>query len=105
MYGGDPPCDECDYVELMPENERAWELWQLLNAHDRPIGLEGIRQIPTMTITNICDRYNELPEIFDKIMVLEEVIFPLLREQVKQHNEARKAQIGQHKKHRGRQWR
>ena len=88
MYKGEPPCEECDKPELLPENYQAWQLWNLASLHGRPPSFSGIHPISHSELISICETHDVGKEIYDKILIIESVELPLIRK--KQEDEAEK---------------
>jgi hypothetical protein len=77
IYDGNPPCDKCSRPTLKAENELAWYLWTLLSESDRPVGF-GIGRIPTSSIIQLCEVYGANLETFEKILFLEDHMYPVI---------------------------
>lgn len=66
----------------MEENRVAWELWNILSAHDRPTGF-GLARIPTMAIERLCETYGQGFDTYQKILLIESKMYPALVEKAK----------------------
>ena len=74
-----PNCEECAKVTLIPENQKAWELWGILNEFDRGHGaFGGLFKLTTKDIGGICDRYDESLETFEKLITIERCMYPTI---------------------------
>lgn len=71
----------------MPENITAWRLWNIINGRDRPVGFSGALPLPTRAAEDVCNLYEEGMETFEKIMLVENTIFPKLQERAKEERE------------------
>lgn len=39
--GNEPPCESC-YIELLPENEKSWEIFMVCQDQVRRAGMDGV---------------------------------------------------------------
>jgi len=62
----------------MYENETAWELWSLASKFDRPVGLTGYLPLSSLTMTDICERHDATTGDLEKMILLEEKLYPML---------------------------
>lgn len=85
LWKEDPPCNECQKTELHRENVQAWVLWGILNEFDRGHGaFGGIHKIPTLAINNLCDRYCEGIDTFEKILLIERIMYPIVAKKMEE---------------------
>lgn len=88
MQNEEPPCDSCDKVELMSENKTAWQLWCLVNSRDRGvIPLAGVKSLTTDQVENICKIYDQPLEVYEKILLIEEQIYPKIIQRQKEESD------------------
>lgn len=60
----------------MNENLLAWRIWNLANSRDRQVTqFGGIGPLSTTSILNLCELYDATLEDFEKILVLERLLY------------------------------
>lgn len=59
-------------------------MWSLADLHDRPppggMGGPVLNPIPTSAVRGLCEAYDESLETFEKILLVERIVFPLKAE-------------------------
>ena len=78
MYDGKPPCGECEKPTWDVENILAWDLWLMVNKRDRPVSFNGPLPLSTQSVLNLCELYDASIEDFEKILEIDDIIFPKL---------------------------
>ena len=74
----------------MGENRMAWHLWTLLSHHDRPSSMGGIMTIPTLNALHLCEAYNATFNDFEKVLLIEDIMLPRLRERAERDSKPKK---------------
>ena len=81
----DSPCDECKKVELHRDHIVAWELWNKLNEFSRGHGaFGGVYKLTTQVITDLCVFYGEGSDTFEKIIIKERIMYPIVAREIEQ---------------------
>jgi len=72
---------------LFPENEAAIHLWRVCHFHSRPYGaMGGIFPLPMTEIESACNLYDTAKEDFEKMLIIEQNVFPFLQEHYNEKN-------------------
>ena len=81
LDGLEPPCGACTFseVELLPDNQQAMHIWQICDIHARDfVGMAGqARPIRLEAVRAECDRTGDPEGNFQKVMLIEAVLFPV----------------------------
>jgi len=88
---------ECDLPVLLPENNKALELWQILSKFDRAAGFSGLESVSSESARNLCFDYDETWEIYEKILHIEGEFITKWREEQKNKEDNKSKQEAEHK--------
>ena len=86
LYDGDPPCTTCEKpAGLMPANHLPLKIWQVCSSA-RPIHeMSGSRMpLPPSEIIAVCGAHDATRQEFDRVMMIEAIVYPMIQEQDKQ---------------------
>jgi len=84
LYDGNPPCDTCQKPkELLIENHLSWKIWAICDRTSRQIGFSSIGPIDVKTAIELCHAYDGYLEDFEKVLMIEDIVFPRLISQAK----------------------
>lgn len=70
------------------ENEKAWSIWGIANQFDRPIGFGVLGPISTTSMLNLCEQYDATFQDFEKIQLIEKIIWPTINKTTPKNQEA-----------------
>ena len=80
LDGLEPPCGACtsSETELLPDNLQAMHIWQICDIHARDfVGMAGqARPIRLEAVRAECDRTDDPEGNFQKVMLIEAILFP-----------------------------
>lgn len=83
--GDEPPCGECPRVDPLIANDFAWRLYCRLSSSERPLnlGMGGAvyMPIPLTAIMDVVERAGGSEADIDKILYLDSLMLPWIREQ------------------------
>ena len=57
-----------------------WDIWKTLSSHDRPTDFGIAKKIPTLSILHFCELEDLSREDFNRILQLEDHLFPKILE-------------------------
>lgn len=84
MAGEEPPCATCPAKppDLHHENEPAWRIWSICNRYGRPWDTMGGNTLPLAIepILDVCRAYGESRETFERVLLIEELMWPYISE-------------------------
>lgn len=85
--GDEPPCGECPRTDPLTANAFAWRLYCQLSSSERPLnlGMSGAvyMPIPLTSIMDVVERSGGNEADVDKILYLDSLMLPWIREQNK----------------------
>lgn len=74
---------DCNIPILLPDNQKALGLWQIMSKFDRAAGFSGIESISSASIRDFCFDYDETWETYEKILSIEGEFINKWREEQK----------------------
>jgi hypothetical protein len=70
------------------ENYLSWKIWTICDRHSRPLGFGVVGSIDVKTVIELCHAYGGYLEDLEKVLVIEEIMFPKMQEQAKKRADA-----------------
>lgn len=66
----------------------AWKVWSICDRFARPVGgFGGIFRIEIKSVIETCRVYGTFLEDFEKVLLIEDIIFPRVRERMERERE------------------
>jgi len=86
VFKGDPPCHDCPRPKLIRSNALAWDIWVKCNNYGRGVSFADIATIEMKTLLDLLEVYDGSREDFEKVLFIEEIALPILRERNKEES-------------------
>jgi hypothetical protein len=94
LSGDEPPCSTCPKPkeDLNPANIEAINIWNKCNTYERDSSdMSGTpKRLKTRDIIPLCEVYDLTRDEFEKILMIESIVYPYICKQAKQQQEANK---------------
>ncbi len=69
----------------------AWKIWAICDRHGRPPGYGVVTSIEIKAVIDTCRAYDAYLEDFEKVLLVENIIYPKMVEKIKREASEREA--------------
>jgi len=60
-----------------------WKIWGICDRHSRPLGFSSVGSIDVRAAIDLCDAYGAFLEDFERVLLIEDIIYPRMQEKMK----------------------